>query len=998
MRIIATIILLISCLPSFAQTRDIPLTKQGAATGTNHKITLTTQGAAGAGHTRITLGKAYAYFSLAAQARTSAGVYDSTTNQLVRTLWSGVTKPSGSNLIEWDGKDDAGTTISTAGKYFEVVSNNLTATWQGVIGNTSDYQTSDSSIWINFQPFHDFVPVGRYIYSCSGYREGAEGSYKFDTASPNQRKYISCLAGYATMNTYHVATDGSTIYFAATDAFRTTANFVYAVTSSDNFYSFSSGQSYALKISATFSSVIDSTGTISTGLAVQQTGNYLFVAHKDANELHVFNKTTGALVQTLTYTAPTALCVDNADNLWMVTNGNTVAKYTVNGNGTLTTATLTLSGLVLPQSITYNSGNVIICDGSSSQQVKAFSNTTGASVWTQGTAGGYKNSPAVSNSKFYFSDVRDTLSTTVCYQSDGSYWVLDAGNYRALHYHADRSYYNQVMYMPAFYAANVDMNNATRVFANYLEFSYDYNNSDIKSAWTLTKNWGWNIPQNLDDAYIKLTSAVTLSNSRTYAILKNKTTNKQEGIELTDSVRFIGDLSFGTNITCTLHKDGSVRRTTGGANGTLSFLQKDLSSFDGSNNPVWGTEYTVASTTVTDSLQPVFGGAQTAPFYVLPNNEIVSFNGNELTTSKGYGYHLGGLKIGETTWKWKTAKVTSLLYKGNFPSQDYYDIGNTVQYSADIARVVDSIVIYHYHGEFWKASETNYFNLFHQDGLPLFQFGTNRVETPSFASPMFSGNALSWQLVKVNNAYYIWQNDENAHAGVHLIKIGNIDSIKVQKMGAKQYNVPIVNTIDLMASVPATGTFLSTSNWTRFPNADTTTQWEMTTGTHSYGKSKDILIQSKTVTDSHYLQYDFGAITSSNWTLSGNIGFPGTMFNNNGGGMYFDVLDGGNKIIARFYGAINFATNIVTITGNTATITSANKDTIVMNSDFERPLSILTTNSGVTFSYANYSPVSTALYDATADWQHPKYLKLNYFKSSSNYSQITDIQNFKLSY
>jgi sugar lactone lactonase YvrE len=60
------------------------------------------------------------------------------------------------------------------------------------------------------------------------------------------------------------------------------------------------------------------------------------------NRLQVLNKSTGEVIQTLSVTNPKSLCVDANDNLWMVTGTNTVSKYTVNANGTLSGATVTL--------------------------------------------------------------------------------------------------------------------------------------------------------------------------------------------------------------------------------------------------------------------------------------------------------------------------------------------------------------------------------------------------------------------------------------------------------------------------------------------------------------------------------------------------------------------------------------------------------------------------------------------------------------------------------
>src|SRR5438874_1693257 len=50
-------------------------------------------------------------FILKTGANTSAGVYDRS-GKLVRTLWSGKWMEAGTHPVTWDGKDDAGNTVT----------------------------------------------------------------------------------------------------------------------------------------------------------------------------------------------------------------------------------------------------------------------------------------------------------------------------------------------------------------------------------------------------------------------------------------------------------------------------------------------------------------------------------------------------------------------------------------------------------------------------------------------------------------------------------------------------------------------------------------------------------------------------------------------------------------------------------------------------------------------------------------------------------------------
>ena len=64
---------------------------------------------------------------------------------------------------------------------------------------------------------------------------------------------------------------------------------------------------------------------------------------------------------------------------------------------------------------------------------------------------------------------------------------------------------------------------------------------------------------------------------------------------------------------------------------------------------------------------------------------------------------------------------------GTFPEADYFEMGNGVSQSAGSkVSVVDNNIITGYNGEFWKNSQTNYYNHYYEDGLAVGQFGTDR--------------------------------------------------------------------------------------------------------------------------------------------------------------------------------------------------------------------------------------------------------------------------------
>lgn len=235
----------------------------------------------------------------------------------------------------------------------------------------------------------------------------------FNTANPQVKFYVRPVEGGGKgQSTVQVATDDTNVYWAGIDPYSVIrSSFVFATkVSDDTEVSFSNGAPLSTTIGPKYSSainVVNNNSSVSTsfitGMAVQKSGNYLFVSRKLSNTVYVLDKTTGALVQTLAVTAPRALAVDGNDNLWMISGTTTVAKYTVNANGTFAAPSITLAGLVRPLALAVspNNATVVVADGGTSQQIKAFDNADGSLDWIYGQAGGYANNPAVADDKFF---------------------------------------------------------------------------------------------------------------------------------------------------------------------------------------------------------------------------------------------------------------------------------------------------------------------------------------------------------------------------------------------------------------------------------------------------------------------------------------------------------------------------------------------------------------------------------------------------------------------
>ncbi|WP_207534032.1 PA14 domain-containing protein [Desertivirga arenae] len=721
-------------------------------------------------------------FKLSTAGTTSAGVY-STDNVLVRTLWSGIKYGQGTFSEKWDGLDDEGRLV-TAGKYqIKVLSNNVTYTWEGVIGNTSS-QFSGTSVVHSYESLRGAVIKNNFIYCAAGYNEGNTAQFKLPVANPQTKSFILPATHTTSQASLFVAADDVNVYWAGLDPFDNKKWFVFATQQSDDKQvNFTSGVSIKTVNGITYTSAIDTannlTGTIS-GLAVQQRGAFLFVSHKEQNRLDVVNKTTGAVVQRISsFSAPQGLAVDGNDNLWVISGTSSVQKFTVGTNGTLSAPLLSLTGLVSPLALAVSPDNltVAICDGGSSQQVKAFNNATGAISWTLGQAGGYATDATVNDNKFYFEDVDKRVFSFITFQSDGSFWIGDSGNCRMQQYSPARTFVKRVMYLPRTYVMGVDSNNPNRVFANYLEFAVDYtkNLAADNDSWKLVKNWGYTVPVSLNNQYLRLKGVVTLSNGRTYAMQRNAST-KFSIIELMNggTIRITGVET--PDLTWSLAKDGSLyKQAYSGGNAVWS--KKAFLGFDASNNPIYEAEKTFGSVAST-AMDPIPSGARRQSGEITSSNIMISFNGSLPSTDGTDFYHLGGVALGENRWKWKTAISTHKNYTGEFPKDGRYDIGNGVQYAGSIAMALERNIFWGYNGEFWKNNQTNKWNHIYDNGLFVGQFGTVGVDVKDEEAPAgMAGNCFSPAIVKVGTAYYLYHNDESFHSGVHRWKINGLNSI-----------------------------------------------------------------------------------------------------------------------------------------------------------------------------------------------------------------------------
>jgi hypothetical protein len=703
--------------------------------------------------------------------------------------------------VYWDGRDDDGARLPSFGHYHvRVLAHNVRYTWEGVIGNTSR-DTTGAHIHRAFGPIAgmaiDAAGDGFYVV---GYNEQQHGLHRFQT-SDVQRQTALAHDDYRRVFSY-VATDGEIAYFANVGLcvqkgsdWREPSTFVVGLRVSD-------GQQYAFGTGRVdmpgghwgnrWDSVIDfdrddfdvdgQFRSAASGIAVQQHGGALFVAHKLLNELRVFDKRTGQLLSRVPVVAPQALAIAPDDSLWLVsgTSPQPVLMHFKQTPKGWSTGARVIKGLVKPVALGISpvTGALVVADAGS-EQLRAF-DSSGKILWTYGSVGSYNDgSPSVDYQRLWLS----AGATYIAFQADGSFWVGDPGNARNLHLSADhRKVLEQIQYLPHSYHVAVDYGNPRRVFDRFLEFAVDYTRP-LRESWQLVRNWEAGLDGSFKGDLDGLYTVVTLSNARTYGVAPRFSAKQRwsEVVELTrNGLRPTGiRLGYGLK----LYPDGSLRQPVVQFR-TLQIMSQRLSGFDPAGNPIWSAATSIATAGPLAAQDPYYhdvplvAGVNEASAPITDGGIVVSFNPGNST-----GFHLGGIRLGAQGWQWRASPSGSwaLDSAGNVLSRDgTYELGRGVQYPGNVAVAAGAEIIYGYHGEAWNGGEADQWMHFHEDGLFIGQFGqpaypaANREE----ARPETAGNAFSPQLVNFDGTLYLWHNDESVHGGVHRWRIDGLKEMQ----------------------------------------------------------------------------------------------------------------------------------------------------------------------------------------------------------------------------
>jgi hypothetical protein len=862
-----------------------------------------------------TLPNSYTFTLSADMAHVSGGVYSS--GILIRTLFSDSAFKAGPHTLQWDGLDDNGN-LQTIGTTFQirVLANNITYTWQGTIGNNSTNQTGPTK-WGQFGSTQtDFTEADsagiKFMYAFTYFSEYSSALTKFKESSPNKK--VSILPSVKGIAGLFVCSDATKVYYAGWDYVHA-YNWVIAINIvGDNIFHFPSGPNVTPTNGVAYTGVADlnSAGVTgqASGIAVQQSGNYLLIAHKAQNTIVTVNKLTGATVQTNSITAPTNITLKNDTSLW-VSQGTTLTHYILNSDGTITPTTRQITGFSRIAGLRYSGNTFYILDAGNQQIPKFYNASTLASI-TKGTwvTGGYASSPTVADNKLYEEDLGGTYFTFITPQSDGSFWVGDSGNDRYQHYDSSGNYINNIMYLSTHYGASICLNNNTRVFSNFTEFTIDYT-QPFGSCWTLTNNWRYNVA-GWYNVNTPLGSVVTLTNGRTYGVVRNATSGVTYIAEFTSSGLRIPSTGTPVNgVTLDSLGNAYVRAGVSGSYPNQSALIRKytITGFDGSNNPT----YNAGATVQTLPLGARAGGPGSNNYNITTSGNYIAYMNTGNNAGVTNFFHLSGYNAGVRVWE--ALQETYRNYQGTMPT-GLFDVGNLVNQPGSEAGVIGNNIIAGYHGEFWKNSETNMFWHYQADGLMLGQFGVLGPQVQNDVSPYgYAGNALSVKLTSYNGDIILLHSDEEHGSGLHWWTISNLASINEQFINLTLTNrvlsIP-ANQVNLLAGLANNVSISGQTGWNQFPAADyfnsgndrfSTITRRLTS---DFSQSPDVVVSgAHTVAGSiYYLERVLPPVTTvANWKVGGMVDFQVNSFNSfttGSTGIYeIDILDNNHKVICK---------------------------------------------------------------------------------------------------
>lgn len=985
---------------------------------------------ADSGTLSISIVEGSSQFYLPSTMNVSMGVYrtsDPEPKTLLRTLFADKSYTVGIHPINWDGLDDFGNTVSNPqDTFYRGLKHTITKGWEPV-GNSSD-ATFGSTVLQSYSPFVKAAISGNNIYIGESFNEGgARAGFKILISDP--QKSIDILP-YATdpnrgnpndtnISTEFVCTNGTNVFWGGNDPYASyslthpiSGSWVFGTkVSDDTNHAFSSGSSMKAGLGKTYPNaidiVIDQPTNVITGMC--SGGNLLWVSRQ--NEIKCYNATTGALLSTTTgFINPHQLTYDssNGGRVWFLrtfgANTNNVVAATITaGTGALTGSILTISdfptdkfSLVMDNVTT----TLIAVVGGVYQQIWAWDvnnlNPSGTFLWKLGQLGGYRSNVVAATDKFNFHDNTTGLAKGLaipyaCFDGSSNLYVGDVGSLRLQIFNSSRVYQNTVTMQGALYGVSADMNNPDKIYLGPIEYD--------ASSKSMTRNFSPHIQAAyFSQGYDVFRWCSTLSNGRTYATLYNQSTfppaPNLEIVELSDTgLRYTGaSINIPNNYFLNyLDEDFNIFKIDGtyGVGATPKAQMRAQTSFDGSFNPLWGA-FTDVLTFRPIEASDAMAEAGNTSFHGITNTGVAIIKNKEITLNANY--HLEGHVNGRRVWG--TYKPTSRLgdiagflgYRGSYPKPMYFERGNSVSTSTFVdVQVVDDVIGLVYNGEGWKGKQTNYFNLYHSSGLPITQFGTDRIASEAIGATgeFSSGNGFSFRFAKLtNNIYYMMNGDESVHSALHLWTLTGMATINLFDIVPGTIVQEVLEGTDLMTSVTFNSILTTTGNITR-TRADGG-GFTAQSGVTSYDKyEKDITLRLDAGSNFGAIEYIDVDLPAYNAALTshkiwGEINFMDFL----GQESVFtptaelEVLDDAGLIIARIGLGMDLATEARLHLNSTVVIASTSANVLVNKLYKWQTFEITTNSANCIITYGLESPVTVAHQNNLANWEKPTTVRI----------------------
>jgi len=688
----------------------------------------------------------------------------------IKDLWENRFQPHGTYSEKWHGDTDD-YTLSENGNYNVIIDQipEIQEEWNAVIGNTSKYQTGDRKHRAYRHPF-DMLELNGYVYYVTGGNERTTGIFRFPVNDIQDCEKILSFDGKQ-MYPEHLATDGSRIYIGGYDGWSGNIikpSFLIAIDPETLAQvSFPSGVKFTVTGGVPYNSAIAvETGGKSTGLTCND--EFIYVSYSTLNIVKVFNK-DGTLVNTLPFTAPKQIRI-NGDDCRLLHSTTIIEQFAVEVDGSLTTTGALLPDLVKPLNFVFkqDGSEIAVADKNDNYDiVRFYSSEINSLTDSLGGNESYTVNNNVRFDKFWWGNC------SLCYESNGTFWVGDGGNYRIQHFQSDKSFTEDsndfIMFLDTRYSCRVNKTNPNQISSEWQIFEVTYS----PFTWKYTKNYLPSVPSEyVREQYGTFRNLTTFPSGRTYAIITVYGGDKHRMMcELPED----GPLRItGLKLSVDIREDGGIilyKRPSSFTGGVVC-TARDLINEDGLN-PEWGPEYDLFRLPESKEEDPIQFGTGASQGLKTADDRFVTFEQN----ANKYGYKLGFIK--DNKFVVKCSKSTDRGYIGPFPTNGWFDEGNSVKDTGAGGNVyvVGNFIFWNYPGENWKAGQTNYWNIYNSDGMFIYRFGTDQTKVSGRSPAKMAGNVKAGGVCRVGDDYYIYHNDESQHSAVHRWKISGLHSI-----------------------------------------------------------------------------------------------------------------------------------------------------------------------------------------------------------------------------